>query len=97
MVITKDVYVAQPEGFVKEGKEHMVYKLMKALYGLQQAPHAWYTKLITCLINLGFVRCPYEHAVYTKRMGSESLIVMMYVDDVLITGTKVSLIEGLKK
>ena len=95
--ITEDVYVAQPEGFVKEGKEHMVYKLIKALYGLRQAPRAWYTKLNTCLINLGFVRCSYEHAVYTKGMRSESLIVAVYVDDLLVTGTKVSLIEYFKK
>lgn len=56
--ICEDVYVAQPEGFVKQGHEGMVYKLIKALYILRQAPRAWYAKLSRCLEELGFVRCP---------------------------------------
>lgn len=43
--IKEVVYVCQPEGFVQEGKENMVYRLVKALYGLSQAPRAWYAKL----------------------------------------------------
>lgn len=61
--IQEEVYVTQPEGFVKKGQEHLVYKLIKALYGLRQAPRAWYAKLSKYLEELGFVRCPYEHAV----------------------------------
>lgn len=47
--ILEEVYVSQPEGFEKKGKEHLVYKLAKALYGLRQAPRAWYAKLNKCL------------------------------------------------
>lgn len=65
--IKEDVYVSQPEGFEKAGEEHLVYKLKKALYGLRQAPRAWYEKLNSCLESLGFFRCPYEPTVYTKR------------------------------
>lgn len=72
------MYVAQPEGYVKENKEHMVYRLVKALYGLRQAPRAWYAKLSKCLEQLGFTKCPYEHAIYTKREGNEALIVGIY-------------------
>lgn len=43
--IKEEVYVTQPEGFIKEGQENLVYKLTKALYGLRQAPRAWYAKL----------------------------------------------------
>lgn len=43
--IKEEVYVSQPEGFVKKGQEKLVYKLYKALYGLRQAPRAWYSKL----------------------------------------------------
>lgn len=63
--IMEEVYVSQPEGFIQKGKETLVYKLIKALYGLRQAPRAWYAKLNRCLEELGFERCPYEHAVYT--------------------------------
>lgn len=86
----------QPEGFLKPGKEHLVYKLVKALYGLRQAPRAWYAKLNQCLEKLGFAKCPYEHAVYTKREKTEVLIVGVYVDDLLVTGTNISLIKQFK-
>ena len=91
------VYVTQPDGFIQEGKEHMVYRLIKALYGLRQAPRAWYAKLNEYLEELGFVKCPYEYAVYTKREGNEVLIVGVYVDDLLITGTSIDIISKFKK
>lgn len=96
--LMEDVYVMQPEGFAERGKEHLVYKLLKALYGLRQAPRAWYAyaKLNQCLLKLGFVKCPYEHAVYSRREGNDALIIGLYVDDLLITGTNVSAIERLK-
>lgn len=54
------VYISQPEGFIKKGQEHLVYRLSKALYGLRQAPRAWYTKLNKCLEGMGLTRCPVE-------------------------------------
>lgn len=95
--IKEEVYVRQPEGFVKEGQENLVYRLFKVLYGLRQAPRAWYSKLNSCLESLGFVRCPYEHVVYTKLVGKESLIVGVYVDDLLVTGTNLNLIKEFKE
>lgn len=94
--IEEEVYVSQPEGFVKKGKEHFVYRLYEALYGLRQAPRAWYAKLNECLVELGFVRCPYEHAAYTKKINGEILIIAVYVDDILITGTSRSTIDAFK-
>lgn len=95
--ISEDVYVVQPEGFVKEGKEHMVCKLIKALYGLHQAPRAWYLKLNLYLESLGFKKCPSEHAVYTRKEGEEKLVVAVYVDDLLVTGSNVRSIEKFKR
>lgn len=95
--LLEEVYVNQPEGFVKKGCEHMVYKLYKALYGLCQAPRAWYSKLSKCLEVMGLNRCPYEHVVYTKREADECLIIAVYVDDLLITGTSVSVIKRFKE
>lgn len=66
------VNVSQLEGFKKKGHEHLVYKLKKAMYGLCQAPRVWYLKLNKSLEGMGLYRCPYEHAVYTKREGNES-------------------------
>lgn len=95
--ITEEVYVAQPEGFIIEGQENLVYRLYKALYGLTQAPRAWFTKLSKYLESMGFIRCLYEHAVYTKRDGQKVVIVVVYVDDLLITGSDVSSIDDFKK
>lgn len=75
----------------------MVYKLAKALYGLRQAPRAWYSRLSKYLERLGFEKCSYEHVVYTKREGEGALIIGVYVDDFLITGTSTSVISKFKK
>ena len=64
--LTENVYVSQPEGFVKKGKEHMVLKLSKALYGLKQAPRASNVKLDNKLKKLGFRKCVTKLAVYIR-------------------------------
>jgi hypothetical protein len=58
--LKEEVYVQQPPGFEKEGEEHMVYKLDKALYGLRQAPRTWNTKLDITLKKLGFSQSPQQ-------------------------------------
>lgn len=93
----EEVYVAQPKGYVKQGYENMVCKLYKALYGLKQAPRAWYSKLNNCLEKLGFKRCPSEHGVYTRSDKGDLLIICVYVDDILITGSNVSSIDTFKR
>lgn len=95
--LQEEVYVSQPKGYVKKGQESKVYRLLKALYGLRQAPRAWYTQLNKCLTRLGFVMCPYEHAVYIKKDGGNSLIIGVYVDDLLITGNNVQNIISFKE
>lgn len=94
--ILEEVYVTQLEGFVKRGKEHLVCRLLKALYGLKQAPRAWYSKLNKSLSEIGFVRCPYDQAVYTRRVGNDVLIVAVYVDDILVTGSSLTLVQDFK-
>nr|GEZ42953.1 ribonuclease H-like domain, reverse transcriptase, RNA-dependent DNA polymerase [Tanacetum cinerariifolium] len=64
-----------------------VYKLIKALYGLRQAPRAWNVKLDQTLKSLDFKRCNLEQAIYTRRSKTSTLIVGVYVDDLIITGT----------
>ena len=95
--IKEEVYVRQPEGFVQASKENLVYRLVKALYGLRQAPRAWYAKLSRCLEDLGCERCPYEHAVYTKRADGETMIIGVYVDDLLVIGISIAAINKFKK
>jgi hypothetical protein len=88
--LQEEVYVMQPPGFIIAGQENKVLRLSKALYGLRQAPRAWYAKLDAVLIALGFHRSESEHAVYLRGGGQRHrrrLIVGVYVDDLVITGS----------
>ena len=67
------------------------------MYGLRQAPRAWYAWLNKCLRDFGFEKCPYEHAVYTKKEGDEFLIIAVYVDDLLVTGSSMENIRKFKR
>jgi hypothetical protein len=84
--LEEEVYVKQPLGYIKEGEEHKVLKLHKALYGLRQAPRAWNIKLDCTLKSLGFEKSPLEHAMYKRGHGRDHLLVGIYVEDLLITG-----------
>lgn len=65
--IKEDVFVTQPEGVVKDGKEQLVYKLRKAIYGLRQVPRAWYAKLNSYLEELGFFVAPMSQQYTQER------------------------------
>jgi transposase InsO family protein len=96
-VLSEEVYVSQPPGYIADGKENAVLKLNKALYGLRQAPRAWYAKLHDSLTSLGFVRSPSEHAVYRRGDSSSYLLVGVYVDDLIITGTDTQAVLDFKE
>ncbi|KAM5569751.1 hypothetical protein ABKV19_016986 [Rosa sericea] len=87
-VLNEEVYVEQPQGFVIENEEQKVYKLKKALYGLKQAPRAWYGEIDSHFIKDGFQRSENEPTLYIKTKGNtEILIVSIYVDDLVFTGS----------
>lgn len=85
--LKEEVYVSQPSGFVVKDSEHKVLRLRKALYGLRQAPRAWNAKFDASMVSLGFQRSSSEHGVYMRSRGSSRLVVGVYVDDLIITGT----------
>lgn len=94
--LMEEVYVMQPEAFVKHGEEQKVYKLLKALYGRRQGLRAWNAKLDKCLKELGFKRCLHEQSVYTKNGEAGVLIVGIYVDNLLVTGSNKEEIKEFK-
>lgn len=91
------MYGVQPERFVVAGEEHKVYKLKKALYGLRQAPRAWNIKLNQILRDLSFRRCSKEPSLYRREHGRDMLIVVVYVDDLLVTGSSLKAILEFKR
>ncbi|GKU91768.1 hypothetical protein SLEP1_g5591 [Rubroshorea leprosula] len=94
--LKEEIHVEQPDGFVKNGTENKVYLLKKALYGLKQAPRAWYNRIDEFLLKLGFVKSLIEVNLYVKEEGADLLIVTIYVDDFLITGSNEKLIQQFK-
>jgi hypothetical protein len=84
--LEEEVYVDQPPGFDVQEQPTKVYQLKKALYGLNQAPRAWYNKIDTYLIKSGFSRSQNEPTLYTKTdQHGKILIVCLYVDDMIYT------------
>ncbi|KAJ0936654.1 putative RNA-directed DNA polymerase [Helianthus annuus] len=71
--LVEEVYVTQPTGFEIKGKEQMVYRLHKALYGLRQAPRAWNARLDRSLKEFGFSKCAHEQAVYKENYANKIL------------------------
>jgi hypothetical protein len=76
----------QPKGFVVKGKQYLVYKLKRSLYGLKQSPRMWYHNFDTYILSFGFVRRKYDHCIYSKEECRIFIYVALYVDDMLLIG-----------
>jgi hypothetical protein len=70
--------------------------LKKALYGLKQAPRAWYGRIDNFLTSLGFTKSKADSNLYFKVMNDEPIILLLYVDDLFLTGEE-KLITKCKK
>ena len=95
--LEEDLYMIQPEGFIVQGQENLVYKLRKSLYGLKQAPRQWYKKFDSFMYRIGFKRCEVDHYCYVKFSNNSYIILLLYVDDMLIAGSNIKEINNLKK
>ena len=84
-VIKEEVYIEQPQGFELEDRKSHVCKLKKALYGLKQAPRAWYGQIDSFLMSLGFTKSKADSNLYFKVMNDEPVVLLIYVDDLLLT------------
>ncbi|GKB87125.1 putative ribonuclease H-like domain-containing protein [Tanacetum coccineum] len=89
--IEEEVYVCQPPGFEDPDFPDRVYKVEKALYGLHQAPRAWYETLSTYLLDNGFQRGKIDKTLFIRRDKGDILLVQVYVDDIIFGSTKKSL------
>jgi hypothetical protein len=85
-VIEEEVYIEQPQGFEVEYKKNNVCKLKKDLYGLKQDPRAWYGRIDGFLTSLVFTKSKVDSNLYFKVMNDEPVILLLYVDDLFLTG-----------
>ena len=95
-VIEVEVYIEQPEGFETHEKKSHVCRLTKALNGLKQAPRAWYGRIDGYLQKMGFVKSDADLNLYYLVVENEPLILVLYVDDLFLTGSS-RLIRDCKK
>nr|GEW71241.1 hypothetical protein [Tanacetum cinerariifolium] len=86
--IEKEVYVCQPPGFKDPDFPDKVYKVKKALYGLHQAPRAWYETLSTYLLNNRFKMGQIDKTLFIKENKGDILLIQVYVDDIIFRSTK---------
>ena len=94
----EEIYMEQPEGFEEKGRENLVCKLKKSIYGLKKAPRQWYRKFDSFMTSNGYKRTSADPCVYFKRFpGDKFIILLLYVDDMLIVGQDSKIISNLNK
>jgi hypothetical protein len=81
------VFMDQPPGFADSTLPHHVCKLQRALYGLKQAPRAWFDRFSTFLIDYGFLCSSVDSSLFMFNTGKHTLILLVYVDDIILTGS----------
>jgi hypothetical protein len=93
--LSEEIYMEQPQGFMHDSS--LVYHLKKSLYGLKKALRAWYAKMDSYLLSQNFVHCKSDPNVYMLRTIDSLLLLVLYVDDLLITGFSTSVISAVKR
>jgi hypothetical protein len=92
--LSEEIFMEQPPSFVTNS--NIVCRLQKSLYSLKQAPRA-YAKIDHFFLHIGFKHYDFVHSLYVLRTHGNTLIIVVYVDDLVITRNKIDLILRLKK
>ncbi|GKF51621.1 retrovirus-related pol polyprotein from transposon TNT 1-94 [Tanacetum coccineum] len=100
----EEVYVQLPLCYTRQGecvknvpRTRQVCKLKKSLYGLKQTPKKWFAKLSAALLSFGYQQSKADYSLFTKGEDHSFIAVLVYVDDLLITGTHLQKIQELKQ
>jgi hypothetical protein len=94
--IHEEIFMEIPEGFLGSLDPSKVCKVNRALYGLKQAPKAWYERINSWLIRQGLTHSQHDPNLYFSVQNGKRTILLLYVDDLLLTGDNVNEIERLK-
>ena len=90
----EETYMEKLHGFVMDSS--LVCQLHKLLYGLKKSHRDWYAKINSFFMSLGFKHCESNHSIYLLHVNGNTLIIIVYVDDLVITRNTIDLILGLK-
>jgi hypothetical protein len=91
--LSKTVFCCQPTGFANPAHPDLVCRLRKSLYGLNQAPRAWYSRFATYLTTLGFIEAKSDTSLFIFRRSSDTEYLLLYVDDIILTASSTELLH----
>ncbi|GKB49869.1 ribonuclease H-like domain-containing protein [Tanacetum coccineum] len=94
--LVEDVYMQLPDAYFSK-KDNKVCELTKSFYGLKQAPRKWNEKLTQVLRENGFIRSKSDVSLYTKTKDDTFIVLLVYVDDIIITGNNETKIYNFKE
>ena len=94
--LEEEIYMDQSKGFVEPGQESKVCKLIKSLYDLKQASKQWHEKFDSCMIENGYKSNECDKFIYSKSWNNLHVIISLYVDDMLIFGLNMHVINETK-
>ena len=92
--LSEEVYMQHPPGFSVDSNK--VCHIRRAFYGLKQAPRAWFAKFSSIISRLGYMASHYDYALFLRRTDKGTILLLLYVDDMIITGNDLSGIQELK-
>ena len=96
--LEENIYMEQPHGFIEKGKENLVCKLKKSLYGLKQASRQWYAKMDQTLSSLSFRRLDSDNCTYVYQDKHDVVMyICLFVDDLLMFSNSLTRLNTLKK
>lgn len=90
------IYMEVPPGFSEGFKDNEVCRLKKSLYGLKQSPKAWFGRFTVAMVKFGYQQSNSDHTLFIKRRGKMITCLIIYVDDMIITGDDIEEIEKLR-
>ncbi|KAJ9705530.1 hypothetical protein PVL29_003532 [Vitis rotundifolia] len=93
--LKEEVFMEQPPGFRNEDLSNHVCKLNRSLYSFKQAPRAWFDRLSQCLLHLGFYCDKADSSLFILRKGQSIVLLLIYVDDIIVTGNDNNIISDL--
>src|SRR4051812_43523982 len=95
-ILTEDMYMMHPEDFVDPNNAGKVCKLLKSIYGLKQASRRWNIRFDEVVKEFGFIKNEHEPCVYKKERGGTLVVLILYVDDILLIGNDIHILESVK-
>jgi hypothetical protein len=95
--LREEIYMHIPPCFETNQTKNKVLRLCRSLYGLKQSPRAWFDRFRKSVLHIGYNQSNADHTLFYKRFDGNLTILIVYVDDIIMTGVNVEEIRNLKE